>query len=1233
MSLDQCHSSVGEQPVIKPRAIASTDVGVNGKAYVRGLEDVADTRDFRDLLEREFPSGASRLLESSRRTFLKLMGASVALAGAATLPGCRRPDHKIYSYSKDVPESIVPGKATFYATTLALPGGRVEGILCETHEGRPTKIEGNPLHEHNQGRASSIALASILSLYDPDRLKDPKFLGMPSEEERQKPRSWADFAAWCSVHFPTLRGDASSKLAFVVDAKRSPSRDRLLKDEIKKKFPKAMWVSYDPTASDAASEGASAAFGKPMRDVLDVSKAEVIASFDRDILLDDAAFLSNTRGFASKRTPKKAADEMNRLYVVEGTFSTTGAKADHRVRVAPSEVGAYVAALAAKLGEAAGLSAEVALGAERLVNASGVKIDEQFVAALAEDLLRDENKQSRKGKSLVLVGASQPAAIHALGYAINAALGNIGSTLRLKPLTEEERTGGIAGLKRVTDALNGGQISTLVCINTNPAYDAPGDLGFAEAMKKAQHRITLSSDHSETIEHSTWQLPLAHALESWGDLESLEGTLSPVQPMIAPLFGAKSDLEVLAHIAGLPGEEADGYTIVRNTWKANASFAKSDFERAWRRALNDGVFSPSEKIAQPTIAYGGVASALRTLKIASPGSESLDVVFVAGSVGDGSLNNNAWLQELPDPMTKIVWDNVALVSPATAKTFGIEQDKDTSEVRHARLIDVSVGGQTVRAAAWAAIGIPDNTIVMTFGYGRTHVGRVGEGTGHNVYPISGLGGSNRRMATGAKISRVSGGETRYPISCTQSHGSMEGRAIVRETDLPAWKKFGDDPFAGMSAEAKARALTDSYKQQRDLNYAERLGELSHTPANANAYINPQRGTKTEAIAGSTLEHGSSAFRTDGKERAVDFARDQQWGMTLDMSSCTGCSACVVACQSENNIPVVGKIEVNKHREMHWMRIDRYYAGDNLSGGITDASVTFQPLLCVHCENAPCETVCPVNATVHGPEGINYMVYNRCIGTRYCANNCPYKVRRFNFFDYGVKKFNGDYIGQGAMDAVGLDPKNKNLIPPRLRERLDEVTKLGMNPNVTIRSRGVMEKCSYCIQRINEARIEVKLKKLDMIPDGFFQTACQQSCPADAITFGDINDVKTSYPLPGGGTRMGSKVHELRESQRSYMVLGYLNTRPRTTHLMVMRNPNPALVTADRRNNWTNPFDHHHGDHSPGHEGHEAKDGKHAFGPAQDGAKSNLVNFIDQTKSTTDTGYRLSLGVLPTAGGV
>jgi molybdopterin-containing oxidoreductase family iron-sulfur binding subunit len=723
---------------------------------------------------------------------------------------------------------------------------------------------------------------------------------------------------------------------------------------------------------------------------------------------------------------------------------------------------------------------------------------------------------------------------------------------------------------------------------------------------------------------------MAHALESWGDLESIEGVHSPVQPMIAPLYGGKSDLELLAMVCGDDLAKADGYEIVRATWKGREGFARGDFEKAWRRGLNDGVLATDDKPAQPQVNGQNIAGALGAWHFAAPSDDSMDVVFQMGSIGDGRFANNAWLNELPDPITKVVWDNVVMVSEATSKKFGLEQDEETVKKRFAHLIRITVGGQSVLAAAWVVPGIPDNTLVLRYGYGRTSVGRVGAETGHNVYPIAGVGGSSRRMASGAKVDRPPQGDREYQIVTTQHHGSMEGRAIVREVDWPVWFKYGDNPFAGMTLEEKNTALTDSYGNRRtsqggrDLNFAERLGELGHTPANVNAYVNPQRGHKTDdPAAGTQVENGSSSYQftspidASGKARPVDFASRPQWGMSIDLGSCTGCSACTIACQAENNIPVVGKIEVNKGREMHWIRVDRYYSGDSLHGGVNAASVVFQPVACIHCENAPCETVCPVNATVHGPEGINYMVYNRCIGTRYCANNCPYKVRRFNFFDYGVKKVNGDYIGKESMESVGANPKNVNLIPPRLRERLDEITKLGMNPNVTIRSRGVMEKCNYCLQRINEARIEIKLKNLpieqEAIPDGFFQVACQQACPADAISFGDISDDKTKYPAPGGTQRTGSRVRAMRNHQRSYMLLGYLNTRPRTTYMTGIRNPNFELIADDqhRMDKIRNPFHHGGEEHESGEE-HP----KHAMG-----------NLFDPAKAGDDRGYKLSLALL------
>ncbi len=1238
MSLDQCHSTIGDEATsggtaaaLAPRTFTSTQVGTDGRTYHRGLEDAADTPEFRDWLEKEMPTDASRLLESSRRTFLKLMGASVALAGAATLPGCRRPDHKIYSYSRAVPENVVPGKSQYYATSLCLPGGAVEGVLVETHEGRPTKIEGNPLHPGSNGKSSAWAQASVLSLYDPDRLKDPTWTGVPGEPA-DTPRSWLDFASWSKGHFEAMKASGGAGLAFVVDKKRSVSR-AAMKARVMKEFPKATWAAWDPASGDEAARGTKIAFGKPMREVLHLDQADVIVSLDRDILFDDPAMLRNTRGFASRRTPMTTTDGMNRLYVVESSLSLTGAKSDHRLAVAPSLIPYVAAALASKVTGVGAHHGTIKAIIDRIGPEMAGKLGAglgaeatKFVDEVAKDLVLDAHGQTRQGRVVVVAGPSQPAAVHALCHAMNSVLGAVGATVSYRPMGEDEATSGVAGLKTIADALNAGSIDTLVCIGVNPAYDAPGDLKFGEAMSKAAHRVTLSHENDETIARSTWRLPAAHALESWGDLESIEGVHSPVQPMIAPLYGGKSDLELLAMICGDDAAKADGYEIVRSTWKSRQGFAAGDFEKAWRRALNDGVFMVEDKAAAPKIDGEAIATALSGWKRAQPGDDAMDVVFGMGPTGDGRFANNAWLNELPDPITKVVWDNVAMVSESTAKKFGLEQDEETDKKRYAKVIKIAVGGQSVACAAWLVPGIADHTVVLRYGYGRKNVGRVGEETGHNVYPIAGVDGGSRRFAAGAKVQRPTEGERDYQIVTTQHHGSMEGRAIVREVDLPAWQHFGDDPFLGMPPEERAKALTDGYGVKRKLNFAERLGELSHTPANVNAYVNPQRGTKTDETAGTQAEHGSSAFVTGsttagGQARPVDFASRPQWGMSIDLSSCTGCSACTIACQAENNIPVVGKIEVNKGREMHWIRVDRYFtseSGTELSG----QGVSFQPVACVHCENAPCETVCPVNATVHGPEGINYMVYNRCIGTRYCANNCPYKVRRFNFFDYGVKKVNGDYIGKEAMETVGVGPKNVNLIPPRLRERLDEITKLGMNPNVTIRSRGVMEKCNYCVQRINEARIEVKLKNLDTIPDGFFQVACQQACPADAITFGDISDEHTKYPEPGGAKRTGSRVANLRKHGRSYLLLGYLNTRPRTTYLAGIRNPNLNLIDKHREERMHAPFSHGHGGGGGGGEG-----GGHDHSAAPEHGKAALLNVFDPAKAGNDAGYRLSLAVM------
>jgi len=1196
--------------VVRPRAAKHAQVGVTGKAYWRSVEDLADTPDFRDWLEREFPGGASRLLDSSRRTFMKLMGASLALAGAATLPGCRRPDHKIMSYSRDVPEEIIPGKSLFFATSLHLPGGSVEGVLVETHEGRPVKIEGNPLHATNNGKSSHWAQASILGLYDPDRLKDPIF----ASEGPATPRSWDDVKAWSKRHFAKFAANQGEGLAFIVDKKRSPSRDAA-RGMIFGRYPNASWVAYDPIQNDAAIEATIASFGKAMREVLHLENADVIVAFDRDFIGDDPDRVRNQRGFAAKRRVLDTTSGMSRLYAVESNYSLTGCKADHRWAVAPSAIGAWVVALAQEIGKqkAGSMPKPVADLVDAMPAIRGVAVDSAAVRAMAADLLG-----AGPGKSLVLAGPTQPAAVHALCIAINQALGNVSLalrasgafTVRYREMGGDEAASSVQ-LGKLAANMKAGKVDTLVCIGVNPVYDAPGSTDFAAAFAKVPHRLTASVENSETIDASTWKLSMAHTLESWGDSEAIDGTLAPIQPMIAPLFGGKSDVEVLLIVADAP--VTDGYEFVRGVWRKR--LGETGFEKAWRRALHNGVF---DEAAAPTDATGAAAAAAALPKFDAaksatllapmkdrvpytPDGGKMDVVFAVGMPGDGRFANHGWLQELPDPLTKIVWDNVALISPATAEKYGLKREAATAKKRKARMVTLSVAGQKMTLPAWEMAGIPDNTVIVQVGYGRTVCGLVGNGVGFNAFGLSGngepdtVGGINRRFAAGGTLERATEGDRWYPISSTQMHGSMEGRAIVREVDLAAWNKFGGKP---------SYKDTDHYGQPRELKFAERLGELVDSPAMVSAYVNPQRNEKAP--------HNPAVSEMNELGETPDFAFGHQWGMSIDLTTCTGCSACTIACQAENNIPIVGKIEVNKGREMSWIRVDRYFSGPN-SGGVDPEGVMFQPVACVHCENAPCEVVCPVNATVHGPEGINYMAYNRCIGTRYCANNCPYKVRRFNFFQWGTKRYQGEYVGRESLKEIGIDgPANHNLIPARLREELNEIQKLQQNPDVTVRARGVMEKCSYCIQRINESRIEMKLRNMKSIPDGFFQTACQQACPSDAIVFGNIRDA-------------GSRVSKLRDHQRSYLLLGFLNTRPRTTYMAAIRNPNPSLVDSARKNLWDHPFEH--GGHGPD-DGHDHDHGGGGHGEPQ---KHGLLGY-DPSKSFDDRGYRMSLAVLSGSAG-
>ena len=1172
MKHDQCPSTSGK----------TTSSAARGSCELwRSPEDLADSPEFREFLEKEFPGGASEISDSTRREFIKLMGAGLAIAGAATVPGCRRPDHKIMPYSQVVPEDIVPGNPLYYATSMPLPGGGAEGLLVRTESARPIKIEGNPLHPINRGKSSVWSQASILGLYDPDRLKYPEF---KNPVRGYIEATWDDFGTWADEHFAQYGENGGRGLAFIVDKKTSPSRDAV-RDRMLSAMPAAQWVPYEAVDNAEAFEGSRLAFGTRMRELPKLENAKVVVSFDRDFMGREANALPNARGFASSRRVMKAHDPMSRLYVAETGTSDTGSMADHRMRLSPSRVSAFAVALAQAVAERAPGRFDSSM-TRALRNASVPGRDEFFVektekdgsvvkvdviAAIADDLVDAHNL----GSSLILAGPSQPAAVHALVHALNAALGNAGNTVAYVPMGDDEGLDSHALLMNLAQQMASGAIETLVCINVNPVYDAPVDLNFAELFAKVANTITLSVGNNETAAASVWRLNGADYLESWGDTESADGTIAPIQPMIAPLYGyAKTDIELLAMISG--AETTDGFEIVRDVWRARTNTEGPAFEKLWKRALHDGVLAGSTPTASAAgIDSGAVANAVSGLRLADPPSEiSLEAVFVTTHLHDGRFANYPWLQELPDPGTRVVWDNPVLVSPATATALRVEpsggnEDPYTGkQIPTSRMADVTIDGRTMRLPVWILPGMADNCVIVPVGYGRTVAGHVGNDVGFNTYGLR--GSSALRTAAGVTVARS---REKYEIVSTQNHWSMEDRtSIVRQLDHKYWEEMGDLPPEKIADEIYA-ALPG-----KNLNLAERLGELAHMPEPYSIYDNPQNMSAGDVDP-------SAEVHSDvlGKDLPPEFARGSQWGMTIDLTTCSGCGACTTACQAENNIPVVGKREVAKGREMGWIRVDRYFTGDLNNPD----QILHQPIACVHCENAPCETVCPVNATTHGRSGTNDMVYNRCIGTRYCANNCPYKVRRFNFFDYSQTKFNGTFVGE---DELGIRPRNVNFVPPRLRQKLDEIQKMRMNPDVTVRGRGVMEKCTYCIQRINRAEDELRVqdtfKDLPRIPDGLFQTACQQSCPTDSIVFGDILD-------------KASRISETRNNNRSYMLLGFLNTRPRTTHMVRVSNPNPAIREA------VNPF---HGHNTHDSHDSEPQDGGHAvfFKKSREGEPVSLA---------------------------
>ncbi len=1064
-----------------------------GPKYWRSLEHLADTPAFREWMEREFPEGASEFTDGvSRRHFVQIMSASFLLMGLGMTTGCRRPEEKILPFTK-MPPGYTHGVPQYYATSRPIRGSAVP-VLVKSYDGRPIKIEGNPEHPLNRrgegeparphGGTDALTQASILDLYDPDRAQRFTYKGDNVAREKA-----LDALAAVGKEAEAKQGQG---LRFLMGRSSSPSLWRVA-GLLRQKFPQARGFIHEPVDFDVHREAATLAFGEPVKPVFHLDQARRILALDCDFIGAEEDAWQLIRGYAQGRKLKSPEADMSRLYAVESLMTLTGANADHRLRLPSSQVLALTAAMAADVLEQTKAS-DNAAGAGEVVQAlrdlakSLPAEAQKWASACLKDLA------AHPGEGVVLVGHQQPLAVHVLANVLNFHLQAVGKTVSFIAAPGA----GASSLADLAKALNAGEVETLVILGGNPVYTAPADLDWAATQRKAKTIIRLGDHEDETFAVSDWHLPAAHYLESWGDARTLDGTLVSVQPLIEPLFGGITDLEVLARIGGLPSFKP--YDLVRETFKEFVP--GGDFEEAWKRFLFSGFLagSAAKAVSVTKLDWAAARKVLASATpLAAPTMQSLELVFVRDAkVDDGRYNNNGWLQELPEPITKLTWDNAFLVSPATAKALGlyrVDHDYEGSRTSMKTFMPVArieLGGRTLEGPIWVQPGMADNVVGLTLGYGRRRTGRVGHGSGYNAYALRTTVAPH--LATGAKL-QPAGRD--FEIATTQNHWTMMGRPIIREANLAEFKK------------------NPRFAQAMNTPAPDGLGPL---------YPNP-----LDEVSGTAIH---------------------QWAMSIDLGSCVGCSACVVACQSENNIPIVGKDMVSRNREMSWIRLDRYYLGSE-----DHPQVVQQPMLCQHCEAAPCENVCPVNATVHDPEGLNLMVYNRCVGTRYCSNNCPYKVRRFNFFDYNRRPLDQLYRSPLTSFTDGeWEMKRWFKNPDRGSKAQDEwdLLKLARNPDVTVRMRGVMEKCTLCVQRIEQAKIAQKVKAGPSgdieVRDGAVRTACQQACPADAIVFGNMKDPH-------------SEVAQARAHNRTYMVLDYLATKPRVTYLARVRNPNSEMPDA------------------------------------------------------------------------
>ena len=977
------------------------------REFWTSLDELAETPEFAEFVRREFPSQAGEWSDPvGRRNFLKLMAASLGLAGAT---GClRQPEEKIVPYVRQ-PEEIVPGKPLFFATAMTL-GGYATGLLVESHLGRPTKIEGNPEHPASLGATDAFEQASILSLYDPDRSQTVK--------HRQVIATWDDFLTAITDELPALRSRRGAGLSILTETVTSPTLAAQLR-AVTEELPEARWRQYEPINRDNVRAGAKLAFGEYVETIYDFSAADVVLALDADSLVGMPGSLRYARKFIDRRRVATGGPQMNRLYAVESMLTVTGANADHRLPLRASDVEHFARAVAERLG------LEVEGGRQHAVHG----VPDLWLTTVVKDL------EQSAGACLVVAGEGQPAIVHALAHAINRHLGNVDKTVRYLEPVEANPVDQLSSLSQLATDMEESRVDLLVILGGNPVYSAPANLDFAERLKKVKLVVHLSQYQDETSFLSHWHIPQAHELEAWGDARAFDGTATVLQPLIAPLYGGRTAHDVLSALQG--HAERSTYDVLRDHWKSR--LGGDEFEKAWRRAVHDGLIADTE--ARPREVEWSFKDRATPLK-SRASDQTLEIVLSPDAcVWDGRFANNGWLQELPGPLTKLTWDNAALVSPADARRLGLANGD---------VVELSLKGRSLNAPVWILPGQAEGSVTLSLGYGRQRAGRIGNGVGVDAFAIRPE--QPAWFATGLTLRRT--GEE-YPLAVTQDHFRMENRDLVQTGSLAQFQE-----------------------NEHFLEHGDNRREETHRP---------------DELPTLYPKHENPEYA---------------WGMAIDQTACIGCNACVVACQAENNVPIVGKEQVIIGREMHWLRIDRYFRG-----ALEDPDAYFQPMMCVHCEDAPCELVCPVGATVHSHEGLNQMVYNRCVGTRYCSNNCPYKVRRFNFLKY--------------------------------TDDTTPVLKLLRNPDVTVRTRGVMEKCTYCVQRINSARIEAQKENRE-IRDGEVVTACQAACPTRAIVFGNLNDPD-------------SEVSKLKQSPLNYSLLGELNTRPRSTHLARLRNPHPDLA--------------------------------------------------------------------------